>query len=90
MSKAFDKVRHQVLTNDLFELGISGSALVWFADYLSNRRQIVHIAENYSPPFPCMCGVPQGFVLGPLLFFTLSSFDPVHCLRILCESCSIC
>ena len=68
MSKAFDKVRHQVLINDLFELGISGSALVWFADYLSNRRQIVHIAENYSPPFPCMCGVPQGSVLGPLLF----------------------
>ena len=63
MSKAFDKVRHQVLINDLFELGISGSALVWFADYLSNRRQIVHIAENYSPPFPCMCGVPQGSVV---------------------------
>ena len=68
MSKAFDKVRHQVLINDLFELGISDSALVWFADYLSNRRHIVHIAENYSPPFPCMCGVPQGSVLGPLLF----------------------
>ena len=68
MSKTFDKVRHQVLINDLFELGISGSALVWFADYLSNRRQIVHIAENYSPPSPCMCGVPQGSVLGRLLF----------------------
>ena len=57
-----------MLINDLFELRISGSVLVWFADYLSNRRQIVHIAENCSSPFPCMCGVPQGSVLGPLLF----------------------
>ena len=89
ISKGFDKVRHQVLINDLFEVGMSGSALVWFADYLSNRRQIEHIAENCSPPFSCMCAVPRALFL-VRCFLYLCSFDPVHYFRVLCESYSIC
>lgn len=68
MSKAFDKVKHQVLINDLFALGISGTVLSWLADYLSERQQYVQVVQQVSTPYGSSCGVPQGSVLGPLLF----------------------
>ena len=68
MSKAFDKVQHQTLVEDLFQLGISGTALNWLSDYLSNRQQQVVISGDSSSSFTCSSGVPQGSVLGPLLF----------------------
>ena len=68
MSKAFDKVHHDKLMQDLLAVGISGKALSWFVDYLSGRKQQILISPSTSPAVACTCGVPQGSVLGPVLF----------------------
>ena len=67
-SKAFDCVQHQLLIHELSKIGVRKSALQWFVDYLSDRSQQVHIGECSGPESVCSRGVPQGSVLGPLLF----------------------
>ena len=68
MSKAFDRVGHSKLITDLHSLGILGTALAWFCSYLSCRVQSVKIGLKISSEVKCTRGVPQGSVLGPLLF----------------------
>lgn len=68
MSKAFDRVQHERLIAELFSLGISGKALLWFCSYLSSRVQHVRVQDCLSDGVSCSRGVPQGSVLGPLLF----------------------
>jgi len=68
MSKAFDRVQHPRLINELYALGISGVPLLWFCSYLSGRTQQVKVKDSMSRPVACSRGVPQGSVLGPILF----------------------
>ena len=68
MSKAFERVKHSCLIADLFSLGISGLALQWFCSYLSERSKQIKIGDNLSSSTACSRGVPQGSVLGPILF----------------------
>eukprot|EP00117_Sycon_ciliatum_P033361 scpid20631/ scgid25685/ Probable RNA-directed DNA polymerase from transposon X-element; Reverse transcriptase len=68
MSKAFDKVKHSILIQDLFDIGVTGGALTWFKHYLSSRQQQVRTGTGLGRVVTCTCGVPQGSVLGPLLF----------------------
>lgn len=69
LSAAFDTVNHQLLLYRLSQrFGISGSALSWLKSYLNGRSQTVIVGENRSAHCPTSCGVPQGSVLGPLLF----------------------
>ena len=68
LSKAFDKVWHDGLILKLKQNGISGSLLKLFQNYLSNRKQRVVINGSYSDYSDIESGVPQGSVLGPLLF----------------------
>ncbi|PFX22791.1 putative RNA-directed DNA polymerase from transposon BS [Stylophora pistillata] len=68
MSKAFDTINHGILLNKLLDIGISLSSVAWFTSYLSDRRQEVRINSALSDPLPIVSGVPQGSVLGPILF----------------------
>ena len=67
-SKAFDKVDHKLLLRKLSKMGIRGKVLSWITAFLSNRTQVVLVKGTKSRPVLVISGVPQGTVLGPLLF----------------------
>ena len=68
LSKAFDTIDHNILLHKLYNYGIRGVAWSWIKSYLSNRQQFVSINDIKSPLSFLNCGVPQGSILGPLLF----------------------
>ena len=69
LSAAFDTVDHALLASLLEDrLGIRGTTLTWINSYLRNRSQTVSVGEAMSEVLCLLFGVPQGSVLGPLLF----------------------
>ena len=68
LKKAFDTVHHPTLLKKLNLLGLNNVELEWFKSYLTDRRQITSINGVNSTPASIRCGVPQGSILGPLLF----------------------
>jgi sarcosine oxidase/L-pipecolate oxidase len=76
LSKAFDSVSHSRLLFKLHSAGIKGCLFSWLSDYLANRTQRVLVKGCTSKPLPVTSGVPQGSILGPLLFIWYINYLP--------------
>ena len=68
LQKAFDTIDHSILLEKMSCLGFAGKTIAWFTSYLTNRSFIVNVGKESSSPSKLPCGVPQGSILGPLLF----------------------
>lgn len=68
LSAAFDAISHSILLSRLASIGLSHTPLAWLKSYLSDCTQFIRLKSFTSQPFRLSTGVPQGSVLGPLLF----------------------
>ena len=68
LQKAFDKINHDILLKKLSIIGFSDHTVKWFQSYLSNRQFMVNLENSFSEVLSISCGVPQGSILGHLLF----------------------
>ena len=82
MSKAFDTLNHEILFKKSENYGIRGITLKWFQNYLFDRKQCVFLNGASSAFKNIVCGVPQGSILGPLLFIVYIN-DIVSCSNLL-------
>ena len=80
LKKAFDTVDHQILLQKLQLFGIDFATLKWFRSYLTDRKQRTSVNGTISDHHPIVCGVPQGSILGLLLFLVYINDLPTWCL----------
>ena len=77
LRKAFDTINHDILSNKLSIIGFSDHTVKWFQSYLSNRKFMVNLENSFSKVSSISCGVPQGSILGPLLFLIYANDMPM-------------
>ena len=80
LTKAFDTVDHQRLIHKLYSTGFSNHSVEWFKSYLANRCQVTAVENAHSSTKLVPVGVPQGSILGPLLFLIYVN-DLTSCLQ---------
>ena len=68
LQKAFDTIDHEIFLEKIKYLGFADSVIFWFRSYLTKRTFYVNIGKDSSSPGELSCGVPQGSILGPLIF----------------------
>ena len=68
LKKAFDTIDHEIFLQKLAKYGVDQDPLKWFKSYLTNRLQRCNVNNHLSSATPLNCGVPQGSIIGPLLF----------------------
>ena len=94
LQKAFDTIDHKILLDKMYFFGFSQKVVSWFKSYLLKRQFKVNLNGTFSEPGLVTCGVPQGSILGPLLFLLYMNDIPqaVKCELLLYadDTCLIC
>ena len=73
------QIDHRILLKKLYLYGVKGNELNWFKDYLSDRSHSTSYLDTLSEPLTLQCGIPQGTILGPLLFIIDINDLPDNC-----------
>ena len=68
LQKAFDTIDHEIFLEKMKYLGFADSVIFWFRSYLTKQTFYINIGKDSSSPGELSCGVPQGSILGPLIF----------------------
>ena len=88
LRNAFDTINHYRILEKLSQCGVRGIVNKWFQSYLRNRKQAVLVNNKWSNFEPINCGVPQGSILGPLLFIIYKNDFPKWCPNVTTYLCA--